>query len=116
MNEIKINNNIFESIKRIDKDGNEYWYARELMLILEYKKWQNFYSVINVSKKACKLSNYNDSEHFTKVSKLISGGNGNKQKTIDYKLSRYACYLIPQNVDPRKEVVTLAQTYFAIQT
>ena len=86
------------------------------MPLLEYTKWQNFHKVINLAKDACILSNYDISEQFTEVSKLIIGGNGNKQKVIDYKLSRYACYLIAQNADSRKKVVALAQTYFAVQT
>ena len=115
MNEIKLQENIFESIKHEDEFG-EFWYARELMPILEYNKWQNFHNVIKLAMEACKLSNYDVTEQFTEVSKLIAGGHGNRQKVRDYKLSRYACYLIMQNADPRKETVALGQTYFAIQT
>ena len=86
------------------------------MPILEYNKWQNFHNVIKLAMEACKLSNYDVTEQFTEVSKLIAGGHGNRQKVRDYKLSRYACYLIMQNADPRKETVALGQTYFAIQT
>ena len=86
------------------------------MPLLEYSKWQNFHKVINSAKEACELSNYNSLEQFTEVSKPIVGGNGNKQNVIDYKLSRYACYLIAQNGDSRKPTIALAQTYFAIQT
>ena len=107
---------VFEKIKHIDEDGNEYWYARELMVVLEYKKWQNFKTVINNAKISCINSNISISEQFTEVSKPLVGGNGNIQNVLDYKLSRYACYLITQNADSRKEVVTLGQTYFAIQT
>ena len=116
MNELKVNNDVFESIKHIDENGNEYWYARELMPLLDYRKWQNFHKVINIAKDACKLSSYDIFKQFTEVSKLIYGGNGNSQKVIDYKLSRYACYLIVQNGDPRKEVIALGQTYFAVPT
>ena len=109
-------NSIFEKIRHIDEVGNEYWYARELMVVLEYKKWQNFKTVINNAKISCINSNISISEQFTEVSKPLVGGNGNIQNVLDYKLSRYACYLITQNADPRKEVVALGQTYFAIQT
>ena len=116
MNELTIQESIFEDIKHFDENGNEFWEARELMPLLEYSKWQNFHNVIKAAMEACKLSNYNVLEQFTEVSKLISGGKGNKQKVVDYHLSRYACYLIVQNCDPRKETVALGQTYFAIQT
>ena len=117
MNYLKEYKNIvFEDIKHIDEDSNEYWSARELMVVLEYKKWQNFKTVINNAKISCVNSNISLSEQFTEVSKPLVGGNGNIQNVLDYKLSRYACYLITQNADPRKEVVALGQTYFAIQT
>lgn len=111
-----MNTVVFEDIKHIDDEGNEYWYARELMVVLEYKKWQNFKAVINNAKISCINSNISIFEQFTEVSKPLVGGNGNIQNVLDYKLSRYACYLITQNADPRKEVVALGQTYFAIQT
>lgn len=111
-----MNTVVFEDIKHVDEDNNEYWYARELMVVLEYKKWQNFKAVINNAKISCINSNISVSEQFTEVSKPLVGGNGNIQNVLDYKLSRYACYLITQNADPRKEVVALGQTYFAIQT
>ena len=113
---IYINNSIFECIKHIDKNGNEYWLARELMKVLKYQKWQNFHKVIKLAMSSCKLSSIDIYYQFTEISKLIVGGKGNKQKVTDYKLSRYACYLIAQNADSRKKVVALAQTYFAIQT
>ena len=116
MSNLEISISIFENIKHIDQFGNEYWSARELMPVLEYSKWQNFHKVIKLAKEACKLSDYSVLEQFTEVSKLIVGGNGNKQKVTDYHLSRYACYLIVQNSDPRKETVALGQTYFAVQT
>ena len=107
---------IFENIKHIDENGVEYWEARDLMSLLEYKKWENFYKVINKAIIACKSSNKNDLEHFLEVRKPIIGGNGNIQNVIDYRLSRYACYLIVQNSNPRKQSVALGQTYFAVQT
>ena len=117
MNEIKeYNETIFESIKHIDEYGNEYWLARELQIALDYKKWQKFINVIGNAKIACGQSDFMIDEHFTQVGKMIEIAKGANRKIDDYKLSRYACYLIVQNSDPRKEVVALGQTYFAIQT
>ncbi len=112
----KVNSTIFEGIKHIDDDGNEYWLARELLKVLEYKKWDKFINVINNAIISCKASGYMISDHFLQVGKMIKLAKGAQRKVDDYKLSRYACYLIAQNADPRKEVVALAQTYFAIQT
>ena len=106
----------FESIKHIDENGTEFWYARELMQALGYNKWENFEKVILKAKNACENSNINLSDHFADVRKMVSIGSNAKRKQNDYKLTRYACYLIVQNADPRKEAVALGQTYFAIQT
>ncbi len=106
----------FDDIKHIDEYGNEYWLARELMIVLEYSKWNNFVGVIEKSKIVCKRSNNKTFNHFADASKMVEIGSGAKRKLPDYKLSRYACYLIVQNSDPNKEVVALGQTYFAIQT
>ena len=117
MNELeKINETIFESIKHIDEDGNEYWYARELQKVLEYTQWRKFEGVINKAINACKASNYEVSDHFAGAGKMVSIGSKTQRELNDYKLSRYACYLIAQNGDSRKKVIGLAQTYFAIQT
>ena len=116
MNNEKYNTKMFEDIKHIDEQGNEYWEARELQIVLEYVQWRRFNEVIHKSITACLNSNKNVDEHFAKVGKPIKGGHGNIQMVDDYKLSRYACYLIVQNSDPRKEPIALAQTYFAIQT
>lgn len=116
MNLTKYNDSIFESIKHIDEDGNEYWEARELQKVLEYKEWRKFEGVITKAKQACDKSKFTQSFHFVEADKMSSIGKGSKRKTIDYKLSRYACYLIVQNGDPRKEVIALGQTYFAVQT
>ena len=113
---IEENTTSFESIKHLDEYGNEYWYARELMKPLEYSRWSNFVAVIDKAKSACKLSNINIDDHFADIGKMVSIGSGAKRKQDDYKLSRYACYLIAQNGDSRKESVALAQTYFAVQT
>ena len=110
------NKSVFENIKHIDENGNEFWFARELQQVLEYKKWQKFINVIENAKIACEKSNYNVLDHFTQVGKMVKIGSGAKRKQVDYELSRYACYLIVQNSDPRKEIVSLGQTYFAVQT
>jgi DNA-damage-inducible protein D len=107
---------IFENIKHFDSFDNEYWEARELQKILEYAKWQKFLNVINKAIIACKSSGYNGEDHFTQVGKMINLGKKALRKVIDYRLTRYACYLIVQNGDPKKEVIALGQTYFAIQT
>lgn len=109
-------NNIFENIKHIDEYGNEYWYARELSKVLEYKDWRNFLKVLNKAKDACKNSGFNIDEQLVEVNKLSKRNNNATANIQDYKLSRYICYLIVQNADPSKEVVALGQTYFAIQT
>ena len=117
MNELeKINEIIFENIKHVDEDGNEYWYARELQKVLEYTEWRKFVGIIKKAINACKVSDYMISEHFVGADKMINLGKGGQRKVSDYKLSRYACYLIAQNGDSRKKVIALAQTYFAIQT
>ena len=107
----------FEEIKHIDELGNEYWEARELMSALEYSKWEHFAKVINKAKISCNLSGFNAEEHFPVKGKTIEMPNGATKEVIDYKLSRYACYLIVQNASPaRHKSVALGQTYFAVQT
>ena len=113
---IEDNTKLFEYIKCIDEFGNEYWNARELMHVLRYNKWENFEKVIDKAKKSCENSNNLIFDHFADVRKMVSIGSGANREQIDYKLSRYACYLIAQNGDPRKESIALAQTYFAVQT
>lgn len=107
----------FEEIKHIDEDGNEYWYARELMLSLGYTKWGNFKGVISKAIQSCENSNMSVIDHFAEVGKTVPMPSGAKPKIIEeYKLSRYACYLIAQNGSPTKKQIALAQTYFAVKT
>lgn len=105
-----------EKIKKIREDGTEYWNARELSEVLQYKKWENFAKVIDRAKLACSNSGFETNEHFPEVRKTIKMPKNALKEVIDYELSRYACYLIVQNGDPRKEVIAIGQTYFAIQT
>ena len=105
----------FESIKHTDENGIEFWYARELMIVLEYKQWRRFEQVIERAKEACKNSNVSVYDHFADVGKIVKAGATNKD-IGDIKLTRYACYLIAQNGDSRKKAIALAQTYFAVQT
>ncbi len=116
MKNIEYNIKTFENIKHVDENGKEFWYARELMLALEYTKWSNFNLIINKAKNACISSNLMVLDHFADVGKTIKMPKGASKIIDDYKLSRYACYLIAQNGDSRKESIALAQTYFAIQT
>ena len=117
MNEIKeYTERVFEDIKHIDKNGREYWYARELQNILGYHQWRSINDLIERAKVACKESKYNIDDHFAVQRKMIKLAKGATRNVIDYKLSRYACYLIVMNGNPKKEIIALAQTYFAIQT
>jgi DNA-damage-inducible protein D len=106
----------FEEIKVIRADGGEYWPARELATVLDYAKWENFSKVIGRAMLACRNSGFDVADHFPDVRKMVDIGSGTKRRVKDYELTRYACYLIVQNGDPRKEVIALGQTYFAIQT
>lgn len=106
----------FEEIKNVREDGAEYWSARELSKVLQYKKWENFAKVIDRAKLSCKNSGFEIIDHFPEVRKTIEMPKNATKNVLDYELSRYACYLIVQNGDPRKEVIALGQTYFAIQT
>ena len=116
MKEIDKNSKTFEDIKHIDENGIEFWYAREIMGVLQYSKWQNFEKIIDKAKTSCENSDISVFEHFTDVSKTIKMPKGAEKTILDYKLTRYACYLIAQNGDSRKRVIALAQTYFAVQT
>lgn len=105
----------FENI--IQKDEKiEFWYARDLQKLLGYEKWDNFLKVVIKAKSACLTSKHNVIDHFADISKMVSLGSGSRRKIDDIKLTRYACYLIAQNGDPRKTEIAFAQTYFAVQT
>ena len=114
--ELDKNNQSFEDIKHVYENGVEFWYARELMPILQYAKWQNFKKIIDKAIIACQNSEISIEDCFTDISKPIISGKGKQELIEDYKLNRYACYLIAQNGDSRKKVIALAQTYFAVQT
>ena len=117
MNELKeCTEKMFEDIKHIDEEGNEYWLARELQSTLGYHQWRSINDLIVRAKVACKESKYNVDDHFAVQRKMIKLAKGAVRKVIDYKLSRYACYLIVMNGNPKKEIIALGQTYFAIQT
>ena len=113
---IEYTEKVFEDIKHIDEDGNEYWLARELQVVLEYKRWDKFCNVIEISKINCENSDNIVNNHFSQVGKMVNIGSNTSRNIMDYKLSRYACYLIVLNSDPRKQVVALGKTYFAVQT
>jgi DNA-damage-inducible protein D len=106
----------FEDIRHVRSDGGEYWLARELAPVLDYAQWRNFARVVDKAMIACRNSGYAVDDHFADVSKMVGIGSGTDRGVADCELSRYACYLIVQNGDPRKDVIALGQTYFAIQT
>ena len=107
---------MFEDIKHIDEEGNEYWFARELQNVLGYCQWRSINYLIERAKVACQESRYNIDNHFAVQRKMIKLAKGATRNVIDYKLSRYACYLVVMNGNPKKEIIALAQTYFTIQT
>lgn len=111
-----INDTIFEQIKEIDENGNEFWGARKLSKILEYSEFRHFLPVIDRAKEACKNSDHPIEDHFEDYLEMVPIGSGAERKMESIKLSRFACYLIVQNADPSKDVVAQGQTYFAIQT
>lgn len=107
---------LFESIRHTNKYGQEFWYARELQVALEYKEWRNFRKVLDKAITSCKNSENTPQDHFVDANKMVNVGSGAEREIEDYELSRYACYLIVQNGDSRKKVIALGQTYFAVKT
>ena len=116
MDLVKYDENLFENIKHVNEYGQEFWYARELQPLLEYSQWRRFAEAIERAKTACANSGHDVADHFAEVGKMVSIGSGAGREVDDYELSRYACYLIVMNGDPRKEVIALGQTYFAVKT
>lgn len=117
MNELEqYQERMFEEIRHVDEVEREFWYARELAKALKYTEWRKFEGVIEKAKMACEGSSNKVIDHFVGSAKMVGLGSGSKRKVNDYKLSRYACYLIVQNGDPRKDVIALGQSYFAVQT
>lgn len=107
---------VFEAIRHQDSEGGEFWSARDLMAALEYTNWRNFKDAVQAAMKACEASEFAVSDHFDPSIKMIPLGKGAQRRVDDWRLSRYACYLIVQNGDASKPVVALGQTYFAVQT
>ena len=106
----------FEEIKHINEDGQEYWLARELQPFLEYSQWRYLKEAILRAYISCQNSGNDPDDHFAEVRKMVPIGSGAEREIEDYQLSRYACYLIVMNGDPRKEIIALGQTYFAVKT
>ena len=111
-----VDENIFDNIKHVNEYGQEFWYARELQPVLEYSQWRYLKEAIERAKTACNNSGQNVADHFAEVRKMVDIGSNAKRSVEDYELSRYACYLIVMNGDPRKEIIALGQTYFAVKT
>lgn len=113
---VKYSEQTFESIKHVNEYGEEYWLARELQPVLEYAQWRRFSDAIERAKLACKNSGFTVEDHFADVGKMVDIGSGAERQIDDVMLSRYACYLIVMNGDPRKEVIAVGQSYFAVKT
>ena len=114
-NIIRNNETIFESIKHVNENGVEFWYARELQKALEYNDYRNFELTIFKAMDACKNSGNLDDDHFGEITEMVEIGSGARRKLRSFQLSRYACYLIAMNGDPSKDVIAQAQTYFAVK-
>ena len=106
----------FEAHAQQAENGVEFWLARDLQHLLGYTEWRNFTAVVSKAKTACEVSNHAISDHFVDVNKMVDLGSGSQREVDDIMLTRYACYLIAQNGNPRKQEIAFAQTYFAIQT
>lgn len=105
-----------EMVKTTQEESVEFWYARDLMALLGYDRWENFHKAIERTIDSCKASEIEPADHFRSVTKMVQIGSGAERGVKDYMLTRYACYLIAQNGDPRKEEIAFAQSYFAVQT
>lgn len=115
-NEIQKRKLVFDDCSRQDEDGVEYWLARDIMRPLGYSRWENFETAVKRAMASCETSKTPVESHFREATKMVELGSGTSREVRDYKLTRYACYLIAQNGDPRKEEIALAQAYFAVQT
>lgn len=113
---IAIKSRFDETIHIVNDTDVEYWLARELMPLLGYERWENFEKAIKRSMESCETSGITVTDHFREVTKMVQLGSGSKRNVRDYMLTRYACYLIAQNGDPKKAEIAFAQSYFAVQT
>ena len=113
---MKYSDQTFEDIKHINEDGQEFWYARELQHVLEYAQWRYMKETVERARLACENSGLNPDDHFAEVRKMVPIGSGAERAVEDYMLSRFACYLVVMNGDPRKEVIAVGQAYFAVKT
>lgn len=113
---MKYSDQTFEDIMHINEDGQEFWYARELQHVLEYAQWRYMKETVERARLACENSGLNPNDHFAEVRKMVPIGSGAERAVEDYMLSRFACYLVVMNGDPRKEVIAVGQAYFAVKT